>query len=118
MQQREEHGWGRMEVLETTARFQVKRLTLNPGARLTLQPHVQRAAHWVVLSGRARITRGATVLQIVADESLHLPPRLRHSVENDGDAPLELIQVLTGDHPGDEDLAGHVPAAAAGTASV
>jgi mannose-6-phosphate isomerase-like protein (cupin superfamily) len=54
----------------------------------------------------------------VADESLYLPPRLRHSVENDGDAPLELIQVLTGDHPGDEDLAGHVPAAAAGTASV
>lgn len=113
MQHREEYPWGRVEVLRATERYHVKRLTLNSGARLMFLPHVQRACHWVVVSGNARITCGASVLQMVADESLYVPPRVRRGLANDGDDPLEIIQVLTGDHPGEEDLAVFEPAEAA-----
>jgi mannose-1-phosphate guanylyltransferase/mannose-6-phosphate isomerase len=98
-----EHAWGRLEVLKAGDRVQVKRLVLNPGARLSLLPHVQRAGHWVVVSGRGTLVRGGLLLQIAADESLCIPPRIWHAVANDGDAPLEVIEVQTGDHPGDED---------------
>jgi mannose-1-phosphate guanylyltransferase/mannose-6-phosphate isomerase len=96
--------WGSYECIDCSARFQVKRITVNPGATLSLQLHHHRAEHWVVVKGTARITRGEEVILLSEDQSTYIPLGTKHRLENPGKIPLELIEVQTGSYLGEDDI--------------
>ncbi len=96
--------WGSYECLSLAPRFQVKRITVNPGSQLSLQLHHHRAEHWVVVSGTARITRGDEVFLLSENESTYIPLGTRHRLENVGKVPLELIEVQSGSYLGEDDI--------------
>jgi len=96
--------WGACEDLFSSERFHVNRLTVKRGEKLSLQRHRHRAEHWVVLSGRARVTRGEEIFELGANASVDIPVGVSHRLENIGDAVLEVIEVQTGDFPGKEDI--------------
>ena len=85
-------------------RFQVKRITVKPGAALSLQMHHHRAEHWVVVSGTARVTRGEDVFLLHENESTFIPQGVKHRLENPGKLPLELIEVQSGSYLGEDDI--------------
>jgi mannose-1-phosphate guanylyltransferase / mannose-6-phosphate isomerase len=85
-------------------RFKVKRITVNPGASLSLQVHHHRAEHWIVVKGIARITRGDEVFMLNEDESTYIPWGTRHRLENPGRIPLELIEVQSGSYLEEDDI--------------
>ena len=89
--------WGSAELLASGDHFQIKRLKINPGARLTLQKHTLRAEHWIVLQGAARILRGTKEYRIGANESIAIPPHTLHKLENPGPHVLEIIEVRSGE---------------------
>src|SRR5918911_1751087 len=99
----DERPWGRWEVLDTGEGFAVKRITVKPGAVLSLQLHHHRAEHWVVVDGRARVTRNDEVLELGRDQAVYLPLGARHRVENPGEEPLELVEVQIGDRLDEND---------------
>jgi len=101
---RDSRPWGHFERVDCGERFQVKRITVVPGGKLSLQLHRHRAEHWVVVKGTARVTRGELVLQMSADESIYIPKGMRHRLENDGPEPLEVIEVQTGGYLGEDDI--------------
>jgi mannose-1-phosphate guanylyltransferase/mannose-6-phosphate isomerase len=96
--------WGSYDSLDNGERFQVKRLTVRPGAVLSLQLHHHRAEHWVVVSGTARITRGEEVFLLEEDQSTYIPIGVRHRVENPGKIPLHIIEVQSGSYLGEDDI--------------
>lgn len=96
--------WGWYDSLERGPGFQVKRIGVNPGASLSLQMHHRRAEHWVVVTGTARVTNGEREFDLVANESTYIPIGTRHRLENRTDAPLEIIEVQTGDYLGEDDI--------------
>jgi mannose-6-phosphate isomerase-like protein (cupin superfamily) len=96
--------WGRWEVLETGDGFAVKRITVNPGAILSLQLHHHREEHWVIVRGRARVTRGERVLELGRNESVFIPVETAHRIENPGSEPLEFIEVQVGDKLDENDI--------------
>ena len=96
--------WGSFESIDFGERFKVKRLTVNPGATLSLQMHYHRAEHWVVVRGTARITRGEEVSFLNEDESTYIPHNTKHRLENPGKIPLELIEVQSGSYLGEDDI--------------
>lgn len=96
--------WGSYEGVDSGKRFQVKRLTVNPGAALSLQSHKHRAEHWVVVSGTAKVTRGDEVLTLTENESTYIPIGMKHRLENPGQSPLEIIEVQSGDYLGEDDI--------------
>lgn len=96
--------WGAFEAIDRGPRFQVKRITVRPGASLSLQRHRRRAEHWVVVRGQARVTRGDTVLELSVDQSMYIPAGVAHRLENPGTDPLEIIEVQTGDYLGEDDI--------------
>jgi mannose-1-phosphate guanylyltransferase/mannose-6-phosphate isomerase len=96
--------WGTYEVVDTGQGFQVKRLTVNPGAALSLQVHRHRAEHWVVVRGTARVTRGDEVFYLRENESAYVPKDMTHRLENPGDGPLEIIEVQSGDYLAEDDI--------------
>ncbi len=96
--------WGFYESVHAGERFQVKQITVNPGARLSLQKHRYRAEHWVVVNGTARVTRDDEVLTVRENESVFLPLGCVHRLENIGDCPLELIEVQSGSYLGEDDI--------------
>jgi len=96
--------WGAYECIDSEDRFQVKRITVNPGASLSLQKHMHRAEHWVVVKGTARITRGRKVLTLSENESTYIPLGVRHRLENPGKIALELIEVQSGSYLGEDDI--------------
>ena len=96
--------WGHYESLDTGARFQVKRLTVKPGQAISLQLHRKRAEHWVVVSGKARVTRGDEVVEIGENQSTYIPIGTRHRLENPGTVPLEIIEVQSGSYLGEDDI--------------
>lgn len=96
--------WGAYDSIDKSARFQVKRITVNPGAALSLQMHHHRAEHWVVVSGTARVTRGDDVFLLGENESTFIPMGTRHRLENPGKVPLELIEVQSGSYLGEDDI--------------
>jgi mannose-1-phosphate guanylyltransferase/mannose-1-phosphate guanylyltransferase/mannose-6-phosphate isomerase len=96
--------WGHFERLDAGQRYQVKRLTVKPGARLSLQRHGRRAEHWVVVSGTARVTRGSEVFELAANQSTDIPVATAHRLENPGTEPLKLIEVQLGDYLGEDDI--------------
>ena len=96
--------WGFYESLIQGDRFQVKRLVVTPGGRLSLQSHFHRAEHWVVVSGTARVTRDQDVLMVQENESIYLPLGCIHRLENPGKIPLTLIEVQSGSYLGEDDI--------------
>jgi mannose-1-phosphate guanylyltransferase/mannose-6-phosphate isomerase len=96
--------WGYYESIDAGDRFQVKRLMVKPGARLSLQRHRRRAEHWVVVSGEARVTRGDEELLLEANQSTYIPTGAKHRLENAGTEPLFVIEVQSGDYFGEDDI--------------
>ena len=96
--------WGFYQFLHGGDRFQVKRLTVNPGARLSLQLHYHRAEHWVVVNGTALVTRGSEQLMLRENESIFIPLGTPHRLENPGRMPLNLIEVQSGAYLGEDDI--------------
>jgi mannose-1-phosphate guanylyltransferase/mannose-6-phosphate isomerase len=96
--------WGSYDSVDVGARFQVKRIKVKPGARLSLQSHTQRAEHWIVVSGTARVTRDNDVFELHANQSTYIPIGARHRLENPGSEILELIEVQSGDYLGEDDI--------------
>jgi len=96
--------WGAYETMDIGERFQVKRITVKPGAKLSLQKHHHRAEHWVVVKGTAIVTRGDEQVTLKEDESTYIPLGYAHRLENPGRIPLELIEVQTGSYLGEDDI--------------
>ena len=96
--------WGFYEVLIHGERFQVKRIVVQPGQRLSLQKHFHRAEHWVVVQGSAIVTRDADQLLIRENESIYLPLGCVHRLDNPGRIPLTLIEVQSGSYLGEDDI--------------
>lgn len=96
--------WGYYETLALAERFQVKRIQVKPGAALSLQSHVHRAEHWVVVSGSARVTVGDEVRLMSENENVYIPLGAVHRLENPGKVPLNLIEVQSGAYLGEDDI--------------
>ena len=96
--------WGTYEIVDSGQGFQVKRLTVNPGAALSLQKHHHRAEHWVVVKGVAKVTRGSEVYTLAENQSTYVPEGTNHRLENPGDVPLEIIEVQSGTYLGEDDI--------------
>lgn len=96
--------WGAYDSIDMAERFQVKRITVKPGATLSLQMHHHRAEHWIVVSGTARVTRGEESFILSENQSTFIPLGTRHRLENPGKVPLELIEVQSGSYLGEDDI--------------
>lgn len=96
--------WGSFERVDGGQGFQVKRLIINPGQRLSLQSHRRRSEHWVVVRGVARVTLGDAVLTLAPNQSVCIPVGVKHRLENRGDEALHLIEVQCGDYLGEDDI--------------
>jgi len=96
--------WGCYQGIDQDERFQVKRITVNPGARLSLQLHHHRAEHWIIVKGTAKVTRGEEELILSENESTYIPLGTKHRLENIGQIPLELIEIQTGSYLGEDDI--------------
>lgn len=96
--------WGYYEGLDSSERFQVKRIMVKPGAKLSLQLHHHRAEHWVVVSGTARVTCGEQELMLTENQSTYIPLGTKHRLENIGKVPLHLIEVQSGSYLGEDDI--------------
>jgi mannose-1-phosphate guanylyltransferase/mannose-6-phosphate isomerase len=96
--------WGYYESVDAGAGYQVKRIVVNPGQALSLQRHRRRAEHWIVVSGTARVTCDERVFDLGANQSTFIPLGAKHRLENPGDAPLQLIEVQSGDYLGEDDI--------------
>jgi len=96
--------WGCYQGIDHSDRFQVKRITVNPGAVLSLQLHHHRAEHWIIVNGTAKVTKGDDVFVLSENESTYIPLGTKHRLENIGKIPLELIEVQTGSYLGEDDI--------------
>ncbi len=96
--------WGSYESIDSAERFQVKRIVVNPGARLSLQAHHHRAEHWVVVKGTARVVNGDQEILLAENQSTYIPMGVTHRLENPGKIPLELIEVQSGSYLGEDDI--------------
>jgi len=96
--------WGFYQTVHDGDRFQVKRITVNTGASLSLQLHHHRAEHWIVVNGAARVRRGNDEFMLNENESTYIPPNTMHRLENPGKVPLNLIEVQSGSYLGEDDI--------------
>ncbi|SDB83454.1 mannose-1-phosphate guanylyltransferase/mannose-6-phosphate isomerase [Paraburkholderia lycopersici] len=96
--------WGFYDSIDQGERFQVKRIVVTPGARLSLQLHHHRAEHWTVVRGTALVTRGEESFLLTENESTYIPLGVRHRLENPGKVPLEIIEVQSGAYLGEDDI--------------
>jgi mannose-1-phosphate guanylyltransferase/mannose-6-phosphate isomerase len=96
--------WGSYTVLEEGPGFKVKRVTVNPGGRLSLQLHHRRSEHWVVIAGMARVTRGEEVFDLKVGESTGIPVETQHRLENPGQETVHIIEVQNGPYLGEDDI--------------
>ena len=96
--------WGSYDSVDIGERFQVKRITVKPGAALSLQMHHHRAEHWIVVSGTAKVTRGEEIILLGENQSTYIPLGVKHRLENPGVVPLELIEVQSGSYLGEDDI--------------
>ncbi len=96
--------WGYYDSVDSGERFQVKRIVVEPGAKLSLQMHHHRAEHWIVVSGTAQVTRGDEVFLVAENESTYIPLGVTHRLENLGVIPLEMIEVQSGSYLGEDDI--------------
>lgn len=96
--------WGKYDSIDSGHRYQVKRITVNPGAKLSVQKHHHRSEHWIVVKGSAKVTKGDEIFELSVDESTYIPLGTIHALENSGDDVLELIEVQTGGYLGEDDI--------------
>jgi mannose-1-phosphate guanylyltransferase/mannose-6-phosphate isomerase len=96
--------WGSYTVLEIGPRYKIKRISVNPGAKLSHQLHHHRSEHWVVVSGTARVTVGAKSYNVHPNESTYVPISTKHRLENPGKVPLDIIEVQIGDYIEEDDI--------------
>lgn len=96
--------WGSYETVDRGERFQVKRIIVNPGQRISLQKHARRAEHWVCVQGVARVTRGEDVLVLRENMSTYIPVGCVHRLENPGSEPVHIVEVQSGDYLGEDDI--------------
>ena len=96
--------WGKYDSIDFGDRYQVKRITVNPGAKLSVQMHHHRAEHWVVVSGIAKVTNGEKTFLLSENESTYIPVAAVHSLENPGKVALEIIEVQSGSYLGEDDI--------------
>ncbi len=96
--------WGSYEVVAAGRRYQVKKITVRPGAALSLQLHHHRAEHWVVVAGTAKVTVNAEERLVTEDQAVYIPLGVPHRLENPGRIPLELIEVQSGSYLGEDDI--------------
>ena len=96
--------WGTYTVLEESANFKIKRIVVNPGAKLSMQMHKHRSEHWVVVSGEATITNGDMEFTLQANQSTYIPKTHKHRLANFGTKPLSIIEVQCGDYVGEDDI--------------
>ena len=96
--------WGWYEGIDSAERFQVKRIMVKPGQRLSLQLHHHRAEHWIVVSGTARVTRDGEEVLVTENQSTFIPLGTAHRLENPGKIPLHLIEVQSGSYLGEDDI--------------
>lgn len=96
--------WGSYQGIDAGSRFQVKRLSVKPGAQLSLQMHHHRAEHWVVVKGTALVTCGEQVFHLHENESTYIPMGEKHRLENPGEIPLEIIEIQSGSYLGEDDI--------------
>lgn len=101
---RDHRPWGWFETLALADRFQVKRIVVHPGAALSLQSHVHRSEHWIVVSGTARVTIDDAVQLVTENQSVYVPLGAKHRMENPGKLPMVLIEVQTGAYLGEDDI--------------
>ena len=96
--------WGHYDSIDKGDRFQVKRITVNPGASLSLQMHHHRAEHWIVVTGTAEVTRDDKVMLVSENESTYIPVGTKHRLHNPGRVLLEMIEVQSGSYLGEDDI--------------
>ncbi len=96
--------WGLYDSIDMGHRYQVKRITVNPGAKLSVQMHHHRAEHWIVVSGTAKVTNGEKTYLVTENQSTYIPVGQVHALENPGVIPLELIEVQSGTYLGEDDI--------------
>lgn len=96
--------WGCYDSIDNGERYQVKRITVKPGAKLSVQMHYHRAEHWIVVSGTALITNGDKSFMLSENQSTYIPAGVVHALENPGKIPLEIIEVQSGAYLGEDDI--------------
>ena len=96
--------WGKYDSVDHGEQYQVKRITVNPGAKLSVQMHHHRAEHWVVVSGSAKVTNGDKTFLLAENESTYIPIGVVHALENPGEVPLEIIEIQSGSYLGEDDI--------------
>ncbi|GAA6173989.1 mannose-1-phosphate guanyltransferase [Colwellia sp. KU-HH00111] len=96
--------WGKFDSVDNGERFQVKRITVNPGAKLSVQMHHHRAEHWIIVSGTAKVTLDGKTVLLSENQSTYIPVGVVHALENPGKLPLEMIEVQSGSYLGEDDI--------------
>jgi len=96
--------WGKYDSIDNGERYQVKRITVKPGEKLSIQMHHHRAEHWIVVSGTAKVTNGEKTFLLTENESTYIPIGVTHALENPGKLPLEMIEVQSGSYLGEDDI--------------
>ena len=96
--------WGRYDSVDQGDRYQVKLITVAPGARLSVQMHYHRAEHWIVVSGTAKVLHGDKEVLLTENQSTYIPLGVVHALENPGKIPLQLIEVQSGAYLGEDDI--------------
>ncbi|TOG57225.1 cupin domain-containing protein, partial [Vibrio parahaemolyticus] len=96
--------WGKYDSIDSGNRDHVKRITVNPGEKLSIQMHHHRSEHWIVVSGTAKVTNGEKTFLVTEDQSTYIPLGTVHALENPGKIPLEMIEVQTGSYLGEDDI--------------
>lgn len=96
--------WGKYDSIDNSSRYQVKRITVKPGEKLSIQMHHHRSEHWIVVSGTAKIHKGKESFLLTENQSTYIPLGEIHALENPGKLPLELIEVQSGSYLGEDDI--------------
>jgi mannose-6-phosphate isomerase len=100
----DQRPWGSFTVLDEGAGYKVKRIEVLPGQRLSYQKHAQRAEHWMVVEGKARVTLDGREIDVAAGETIDIPVGAAHRVENLGEQPLIFIEIQRGPYLGEDDI--------------
>ena len=100
----ETRPWGSFTVLDEGDSFKVKRISVNPGHKLSLQYHHHRSEHWTVVQGEASVTLGENIKQLKVNESVYIPLKEKHALANEGEELMQLIEIQVGDYLGEDDI--------------
>ena len=100
----ENRPWGSFTVLDEGDGFKVKRISVNPGHKLSLQYHHHRSEHWTVVQGVATVNVGEDIKQLKVNESIYIPLKEKHALANEGKELMQLIEVQVGDYLGEDDI--------------